>query len=324
VRPVARIARIAALVAAIGVLALAGLAGTGRHTIKRGETLSAIARKYHTTVGALVFANGIKNPNHIVAGTALAIPDGSDAPASSAASTTTYVVRAGDTLASIAKRFGTTPSVIQFANSIKNPNLVVIGKALTIPAQGAARTSQIIEKVRPGDTIQTVSARTGVPVDLIASANGLRSPYALYTGGQLYLGMRNTVPTAPLARCPVPGARFMNDWGFPRSDTGFHEGNDLMAKRGTQLLAVANGKAAQIVGTIGGNQVKFTADDGTVYWYAHLDTFGKSGRVKAGAVLGTMGDTGDAKGGPVHLHFEVHPGGGAAMNPYPLLVDACR
>jgi murein DD-endopeptidase MepM/ murein hydrolase activator NlpD len=96
-----------------------------------------------------------------------------------------------------------------------------------------------------------------------------------------------------------------------------------MGKRGSQILAAAGGTAAQIVGTIGGNQVKLTADDGTVYWYAHLDTFGKSGRVKAGSVLGGMGDTGDAKGGPVHLHFEVHPAGGAAVNPYPLLRAAC-
>jgi LysM repeat protein len=322
VRPVARKV---ALVAAVGVLALAGLAGTGRHTIKKGETLSSIARKYGLTVAVLQFANAIPNPNHIVAGTALAIPDGSDAPAASG-STTTYVVRPGDTLASIAKRHGTTAKAIQFANAIKNPNLVVIGRTLTIPVPVAAPTGAgpAVEIVRAGDTLTKIAARTGVPAGVIAAANGLRPPFTLYTGTRLDLAVRNGAEPAALSRCPAPGTRFMNDWGFPRSDTGSHQGTDLLGKRGSQLVAAADGTAAQIVGKIGGNQVKLTADDGTVYWYAHLDSFGKSGRVKAGAVIGAMGDSGDAKGGPVHLHFEVHPGGGAAVNPYPLLVQACR
>jgi murein DD-endopeptidase MepM/ murein hydrolase activator NlpD len=322
VRPVARLV---ALVAVVGVLALAGLAGTGRHTIKRGETLSSIARKYGIPVAVLQFANGIPNPNLIVAGSTLAIPDGSDAPASGGSSTTSYVVRAGDTLAGIAKRFGTTTAKIQFANGIKNPNVVVIGKTLTIPVAAASGGGGDIpvEKVRPGDTLTKIAARTGVPASVIAAANGLHKPYTLYTGTMLLLAVRNGADAPPLAQCPAPGTRFMNDWGFPRSDTGSHQGTDLMGKRGTQLLAAASGTASQIVGRIGGNQVKLTADDGTVYWYAHLDTFGKSGRVKAGSVLGGMGDSGDAKGGPVHLHFEVHPAGGAAVNPYPLLRAAC-
>ena len=318
------VARKTALVAVVGVLALAGLAGTGRHTVKKGETLSSIAQKYGLTVAVLQFANAISNPNRIIAGTALAIPEGPDAPRSTAASTTTYVVRPGDTLASIAKRHGTTAKAIQFANAIKNPNLVVIGRTLAIPVTAPAGTSTAVETVRPGDTLTKIAARTGVPAGVIAAANGLRPPFTLYIGAQLLLTVRNGAEAGALATCPAPGGRFMNDWGFPRSDTGSHQGTDLLGTRGSQIIAAADGIASQIVGKIGGNQVKLTANDGSVYWYSHLDGFGKSGRVKAGAVIGAMGNTGDARGGPVHLHFEVHPGGGAAVNPYPLLVGACR
>ena len=155
-------------------------------------------------------------------------------------------------------------------------------------------------------------------------SNLARSTSMLFAGGQLLLVPRNSPPTTALARCPVPGAQFMNDWGFPRSDTGFHEGNDLMAKRGTPVAAPVSGTVTQKVGSISGNQVRLVGADGALYVGAHLDKFGKAGKVKAGDTIGYVGDTGDAKGGPTHLHFEVHPGGGAAVNPYTLLVAACR
>jgi LysM repeat protein len=320
VRPAARTA---ALLLAVGVLAFAGLAGTGRHTVKRGETLSSIARKYGVSVPVLQWANAIGNPNRIIAGSILSIPDGSDAPSGGGGGTTSYVVRPGDTLASIARKLGTTPGAIQVANALKNPNLIVIGRTLTIPVAAAATPNPAIAIVQRGDTLTKVSARTGVPASVIAAANGLKPPYMLYTGGHLLLGVRNGAAAGPLAVCPAQGIHFMNDWGFPRADTGSHQGTDLIGKRGSPLVAVASGNATQIVGKIGGNQVKFTADDGTLYWYAHLDKFGLHGPVEVGTVIGYMGDTGDAKGGPVHLHFEVHPGGGAAVNPYPFLVAAC-
>jgi murein DD-endopeptidase MepM/ murein hydrolase activator NlpD len=115
----------------------------------------------------------------------------------------------------------------------------------------------------------------------------------------------------------------MNDWGFPRSGGRFHEGNDLFAPRGTPAVATVSGEVVQKTGKIGGNQVKLFGDDGVSYYYTHLDAFGASGRVQAGDVIGYVGTSGNAAGGTPHVHFEIHPGDGAAINPYPRVSAVC-
>jgi murein DD-endopeptidase MepM/ murein hydrolase activator NlpD len=79
----------------------------------------------------------------------------------------------------------------------------------------------------------------------------------------------------------------------------------------------------QVVGTIGGYQFNLQGDDGVLYIGSHMDRFGASGRVHAGEIIGYVGDSGNAEGSRPHLHFEVHPDGGAAVNPYPALAKAC-
>ena len=242
------------------------------------------------------------------------------------AQTARYTVRRGDTLSSIALRQKRSVQALAQANGITDPNRIFEGQVLTLPDGTSAPTTSATDTVvvQAGDTLTKIAARTGVPVATLIAANGLIAPYNVYTGGRLLTAVRNAAPTPPLARCPVAGAKFMNDWGFPRADTGFHEGNDLMAKRGTPIVAPAAGVVTQGVGKVGGNFFRLVRADGTSYYGGHLNSFGKKGKVKAGDVLGTVGNTGDADGGPTHLHFEIHPAGGPAINPYSFLVAACR
>lgn len=123
---------------------------------------------------------------------------------------------------------------------------------------------------------------------------------------------------------------FWDTYGAPRSGGRRHEGTDLFAHLGTPVMAVDDGRITRLrhdrPGSRGGNQFWLTGTDGTTYFYGHLDRFaagiGVGVPVRAGQVIGYAGSTGLTT--VVHLHFEVHPGGGAPVNPYPLLVRSAR
>ncbi|HEX8051892.1 MAG TPA: M23 family metallopeptidase [Thermoleophilaceae bacterium] len=117
---------------------------------------------------------------------------------------------------------------------------------------------------------------------------------------------------------------YSDDWGAARQNTGHHEGNDVFAPAGTPVLAVTDGTLRR-VGTarVPGNRLYLYSDSGDYYFYGHLSSFESDARegaeVKAGQVLGFVGSTGDAEPTPPHVHFEIHPGGGGPVNPYPFL-----
>lgn len=125
--------------------------------------------------------------------------------------------------------------------------------------------------------------------------------------------------------CPIRGpVSFIDSWGFPRATTGWHQGVDLMTPHGTPNVAVVSGEARMHTGGTSGLGVYLYGDDGNLYYYFHLSAYeGGPRRVQQGEVVGYAGNTGDASGGAPHTHFEIHPGGGPAVNPYPTVAGIC-
>ena len=111
------------------------------------------------------------------------------------------------------------------------------------------------------------------------------------------------------------------------TSSGTHKGTDMFAGRGVPVVAVGSGTIRLRGGGLGGTAVWLRADHGTSYYYAHLDRFAgglsTGSRVSKGQVIGYVGNTRNARGGAHHLHFQLHPGHGAPVNPYPTLVKSC-
>jgi murein DD-endopeptidase MepM/ murein hydrolase activator NlpD len=141
------------------------------------------------------------------------------------------------------------------------------------------------------------------------------------------IALARLVSAAPPASLPVPveGVRarqIADTWGGARSGGRKHQGVDIFARRGTPVTSATDGLVLR-VGTLslGGQIVAVLGPGGHVHYYAHLDRFGAFATgdfVREGDVLGYVGDTGNAKGTPPHLHYGLYTARGA-VNPHPLL-----
>lgn len=137
-----------------------------------------------------------------------------------------------------------------------------------------------------------------------------------------------TPPVSGNGACPVAGAAsFIDSWGAPRSGGRTHQGVDMIAARGTPLVAIFSGTIKRIsISSLSGKSLWLRASNGDEFYYAHLDGYGAISvgqSVPEGYVVGYNGSSGNAPDWLPHLHFEFHPGGGVAVNPYPLVKSVC-
>jgi murein DD-endopeptidase MepM/ murein hydrolase activator NlpD len=194
----------------------------------------------------------------------------------------------------IARNFGVKFSALLAANGLEETSVILPGRKLTIPAGGSSA---------PKATIAAAPAVTQPAQSTQSAAPGWIGPELI---------------------CPVPGATFMNDWGFPRGDERFHEGTDMFAPKGTTIVAPVSGYVSFGSNGLGGTTFNITTADGWEIYGAHLSaTIGEGGQVAAGTPIGRVGNSGDADGGDTHLHIGVRPSGGLPANPYPSVLAAC-
>jgi LysM repeat protein len=297
------------------------------YTVAFGDTLGRIAKKYKTSVSSIASANNIPNPNIILVGQQIIIPSGGSSSGPTGGSSTestisdrsgqVHVVKRGETLARIAAQYrGVSADDIAGANGIVN-GIIYAGQALYLGGPGFVASGTAGEtsyRVESGDRLGDIAHDFGVAVNSLVSLNSISNPNLIRSGAVL------RIPTGSTWVCPVDGASFMNDWGFPRgSGLRYHEGNDLFVSRGTPVRAPVSGTLTQKTGTIGGLQFSLDGKDGVRYIGTHMDKFAKKGKVSAGDIIGYVGNTGNAAGTSPHLHFGMYYQG-TPVNPYPSLI----
>jgi hypothetical protein len=205
-----------------------------------------------------------------------------------------------------------------------------------------------------GDSWSRIASRNGVTMTSLINANGATPATVIHPGQTLCLPTTTAVittttvatPAAAPAPAPAPApsgvtidvfptqglCSFSDTYGAPRGGGRAHEGVDIIAKAGQWVYAVKDGTLTKqyrdALGSLSGNGWRLTIAGGTYFFYAHLSAFAPGlsvgSTVKAGQIIGQVGMTGNA---PIpHLHFEVHPGGGASVDPFPVVKanDGCR
>lgn len=175
--------------------------GSVSYTVKSGDSLSAIASRYGTTVAAIAARNGISNPNLIYVGQKLTIPTSggsAPAPAPSAPAQSsgggTYRVRAGDTLSGIASRYGTTVAKLAALNHIANPNVISVGQVLQIPSGSSAPAPAPTSPTTPSGGSHPAAGLSisGSGLHMIEQFEGLRLNAYQDSGGVWTIGYGHT------------------------------------------------------------------------------------------------------------------------------------
>ena len=199
----------------------------------------------------------------------------------------------------------------------------------TLPARGTRGDNVVIVQkalIAAGISIKggvdgIFGAATAVALQKFQTAQNIAVTGKLDAQTAIKLGVM-APPAVQLAVFPVQGnCSFENTWHAPRSGGRQHLGVDIIAREGNFLYAVADGTITKLytqgVDKLAGNGIRLTMADGTYFFYGHMsriaDGIGIGTKVKAGQVVGYVGHTGDTN--TPHLHFEIHPFGGEAIDP---------
>src|SRR2546421_11877852 len=238
-------------------------------------------------------------------------------------------IQAGEARATELRAIAQRRAAVAYKNAGADLGLVFDAKN---PSEGA-RSTALLDRANASDN-RAVADLAALNADLAAQRDQLAAQRKEQQDTLDQLKSQSKVIEAKLADapvagpvqvvdgmvCPLPGAAFSDDFG-PRG-AGFHPGNDIHAPAGMSELAVLSGDLTFGDGGAGGMGACIAGDDGDRYVYYHLSQYvGAPRHVAAGEGIGKVGSTGNATG--PHFHFQIHPGGGGPVDPYPTLSRIC-
>jgi len=200
----------------------------GAHVVQAGETLASIARRYGTTVAQLVEANGLASSQWIYAGQRLVVSGAQNVPAASQSTSPqpasgVHIVKQGETLNSIATRYGVSTSDLARANNVSVRSWVYTGQRLSLPGPSGEASSSApaaqqqpqpasapqaaagnVHVVQRGETLGTIATRYGTNANAIARANNLPNTNFIYAGQRLTIPGRGSSAAPAGASAPPP------------------------------------------------------------------------------------------------------------------------
>jgi len=306
------------------------------YTVKAGDNLWNISRKYGVSVEVIIDVNKLRDKDLLSLGQKLEIPaiggGVSNTKQKQEPTIITYTVVKGDTLWSISQRYDVKMTSIISVNNLKQISRLSIGQKLKLPitnmdiakAEGYSQDTaaeEIVYYVTKGESLWSISREYNVKLEAIIAANSITDASKISVGQQL------RIPNVPGARSnicnfiwPVRG-RITSPYGMRvisgRKD--FHAGIDIGGPTGTNIVAAESGRVSYAGYMRGfGNVIILSHDGGysTVYGHNSVNLVKKGQYVKKGSVIGKVGRTGNATGS--HLHFEIRLSG-KPVNPLPYL-----
>ncbi len=297
------------------------------YTVKAGDNLWNISRKYGVSVEVIIEVNNLRDKDLLSLGQKLEIPaiGGriSDSNQKQEPTIITYTVVKGDTLWSISQRYDVKMISIISVNNLKEISRLSIGQKLKLlitnmdiaKAEGYSQEAvaeEIIYYVKKGESLWSISRDYNVKLESIIAANSITDASKISIGQQLRIP---NVPGARLSICnfiwPVRG-RITSPYGVRvlNGRKEFHAGIDIGGPTGTNIVAAESGRVSYTGYMRGfGNVIILSHDGGysTVYGHNSVNLVKKGQYVKKGSIIGKVGRTGNATGS--HLHFEIRLGG---------------
>jgi len=297
------------------------------YTVKAGDNLWNISRKYGVSVEVISSVNNLKEKDLLSLGQKLEIPaiGGGVSKSNQKQEPTiiTYTVVKGDNLWSISQRYDVKMNTIISTNNLKEISRLSIGQKLKLPitnmdiakAEGYsqdAAVEEIVYYVKKGESLWSISREYNVKLEAIIVANSIVDASKISAGQQL------RIPNVPGARSNIANfiwpakGRITSPYGMRvisgRKD--FHAGIDIGAPTGTNIVAAESGRVSYAGYMRGyGNVIILSHNGGysTVYGHNSVNLVKKGQYVNKGSVIAKMGSTGNATG--PHLHFEIRSAG---------------